>query len=78
MLFVSVLFIELFISSTLQPVLPTFKRPWQSSVPPLTESSEKVVKYPADDETNGIVMVAWRGPMANVSSSFIRYLLYID
>ncbi|KAK7094598.1 uncharacterized protein C05D11.1-like [Littorina saxatilis] len=41
-----------------------FARPWQSSVPPLPQSVEQVVKYPADDEEHGMVTVAWRGPMA--------------
>ncbi|KAL4219134.1 hypothetical protein ACF0H5_021716 [Mactra antiquata] len=44
--------------------LPSFERPWQSPVPVLTESVEKVVLYPADDESNGIVLVGWRGPRA--------------
>ncbi|XP_064646790.1 uncharacterized protein C05D11.1-like [Lineus longissimus] len=39
-------------------------RPWQSSVPPLESSEEKYVHYPSDDEDHGIVITAWRGPMA--------------
>lgn len=39
-----------------------FVRPWQSAVPPVTESRDDVVLYPCDDETNGLVSAAWRGP----------------
>ncbi|XP_076754478.1 uncharacterized protein C05D11.1 [Xylocopa sonorina] len=41
-----------------------FKRPWQNAVPPLTESVDLDVHYPCDDEDNGVVDVAWRGPSA--------------
>ncbi|XP_033227850.1 uncharacterized protein C05D11.1-like [Belonocnema kinseyi] len=41
-----------------------FKRPWQDPVPPLTESVDLNVYYPCDDEDNGIVIAAWRGPSA--------------
>ncbi|KOC67604.1 Uncharacterized protein C05D11.1 [Habropoda laboriosa] len=41
-----------------------FKRPWQDPVPPLTESADLDVHYPCDDEDNGVVDVAWRGPSA--------------
>ncbi|XP_043257873.1 uncharacterized protein C05D11.1-like [Colletes gigas] len=40
----------------------SFKKPWQSPVPPLTESVDLDVYYPCDDEDNGVVNVAWRGP----------------
>ncbi|KAK1127835.1 hypothetical protein K0M31_003327 [Melipona bicolor] len=39
-----------------------FKKPWQDSVPPLTQSVDLDVYYPCDDEDNGVVDVAWRGP----------------
>ncbi|XP_054014823.1 uncharacterized protein C05D11.1-like isoform X1 [Hylaeus anthracinus] len=39
-----------------------FKKPWQSPVPPLTESVDLDIYYPCDDEDNGVVNVAWRGP----------------
>lgn len=39
-----------------------FKRPWQIPVEPLTESVDRDVCYPCDDEDNGMVYVAWRGP----------------
>ncbi|XP_066596217.1 uncharacterized protein C05D11.1-like [Prorops nasuta] len=39
-----------------------FKKPWQSEVPPLTESKDIDIYYPCDDEDNGCVNVAWRGP----------------
>lgn len=41
-----------------------FTRPWQTPVAPLRSSEELTIKYPADDETNGICLVAWRGPCA--------------
>jgi hypothetical protein len=50
----------------LQGSLPKFTRPWQSPVPGLPGSVEKLVKYAADDETHGIVIAAWRGPPAKV------------
>ncbi|XP_067002472.2 uncharacterized protein C05D11.1 [Anabrus simplex] len=41
-----------------------FTRPWQSPVPALTESVDLEVPYPCDEEDNGMVYVAWRGPSA--------------
>lgn len=41
-----------------------FTRPWQDSVPPLPDSLEQDVYYPCDEESNGIVSIAWRGPSA--------------
>ncbi|XP_076165963.1 uncharacterized protein C05D11.1 isoform X2 [Ptiloglossa arizonensis] len=40
-----------------------FKRPWQKPVPPLIESVDLDVHYPCDVEDNGVVNVAWRGPL---------------
>jgi hypothetical protein len=31
-------------------------------IEPLTESVEKDVTYPADEEDNGVVLIGWRGP----------------
>ncbi|KAL2732287.1 uncharacterized protein V1477_014528 [Vespula maculifrons] len=39
-----------------------FERPWQSPVPPFTESVDIELFYPCDDEDNGIINVGWRGP----------------
>lgn len=39
-----------------------FDRPWQSPIPPVTESKDIVVKYPSDEETNGMFCAAFRGP----------------
>jgi hypothetical protein len=39
-------------------------RPWQTEVPPLKAVVNKVVPYPSDEEENGMVYVAWRGPSA--------------
>lgn len=41
-----------------------FERPWQSPVPPFTETVVKDISYPCDDEDNGIVLAGWRGPSA--------------
>lgn len=43
-----------------------FVKPWQSPVPPLLESVTLKVEYPTDEDEFGMVMVAWRGPLANV------------
>ncbi|PVD22506.1 hypothetical protein C0Q70_18320 [Pomacea canaliculata] len=51
---------------------PPFERPWQSPVPPLEKSSEKVVVYPSDDEEYGLVTISWRGPMAKVHQFVIE------
>lgn len=42
--------------------LPSMTRPWQSPVPPLTAPVRQTVQYPSDDETVGMVTIAWRGP----------------
>ena len=42
-------------------------RPWQSPVPPLVESADLELPYPAEDEAVGMVRVGWRGPKARVS-----------
>lgn len=39
-----------------------YVRPWQSPVNPLTESSNKAVPYPSDEETNGTISIGFRGP----------------
>ena len=44
--------------------LPHFERPWQTPVPPLVSSVEKTIQYPSDNDDNGIVVIAWRGPLA--------------
>lgn len=41
-----------------------FTRPWQNSCPPVEKSDDIIVKYPSDDESNGMVSVSWRGPSA--------------
>ncbi|XP_056630340.1 uncharacterized protein C05D11.1-like [Diorhabda sublineata] len=47
-----------------------FQRPWQSPVPPLTEPKDIVVKYPSDEEKNGLFCFAWRGA-SSVTSLYI-------
>ncbi|RZC37564.1 C05D11.1-like, partial [Asbolus verrucosus] len=41
-----------------------FQRPWQNPVPPLPESRDLVIKYPTDEESNGVFCIGWRGPSA--------------
>ncbi|XP_065172046.1 uncharacterized protein C05D11.1-like, partial [Atheta coriaria] len=41
-----------------------FIRPWQKPVPPFKTAEDLVVKYPSDEENNGMFGVAWRGPPA--------------
>ena len=48
----------------IQGPLPTMQRPWQSPVPPLLSSVCEVVPFPCDDERDGLVVMAWRGPRA--------------
>ena len=43
-----------------------FERPWMSMVPPLETAHVELVKYPSDEEDNGLVLVGWRGPLATV------------
>ena len=59
-----------FIKMYLQSALPPYERPWQSTVPPLPTSVEQEVQYSADEEQHGMVLVAWRGPLAKVSQKF--------
>ncbi|XP_017774305.1 PREDICTED: uncharacterized protein C05D11.1-like [Nicrophorus vespilloides] len=58
-----------------------FTRPWETPVPPLESSKDLKVKYPSDDESNGLFGVAWRGPSAvknqyglNSTSILMKYL----
>merc|ERR1719462_569193 len=44
-----------------------FLRPWEGEVPKLELGKDVDVAYPADDEDNGMVHVAWRGPSAVTS-----------
>jgi len=41
-----------------------FLRPWEGEVPKLEITQHLDVLYPVDDEDNGMVYVAWRGPSA--------------
>ncbi|XP_067141202.1 uncharacterized protein C05D11.1-like [Centruroides vittatus] len=43
--------------------LPEFIRPWQNPVPPLPKPVVKTVPYLCDDSENGILKIAWRGPL---------------
>jgi len=54
-----------------------FLRPWSGSVPKLEVGREITVPYPADEEDNGLVHVAWRGPsaVANLYKMFATMIL---
>ncbi|KAK9870443.1 hypothetical protein WA026_008009 [Henosepilachna vigintioctopunctata] len=61
--------------------LGTFERPWQSPIPPLEKSIDLELKYPADDESNGLFCIAWRGASAvkdqytvTATSLLLKYL----
>ena len=41
-----------------------FLRPWTDLVPKLEAGKDITVSYPADEEDNGLVYAAWRGPSA--------------
>jgi Zn-dependent M16 (insulinase) family peptidase len=58
-----------------------FQRPWQSPVPPLVESKDLLIKYPTDEESNGVFCIGWRGPsavteqyMLTAACIFLKYL----
>lgn len=59
-----------------------FERPWQNAVPPIADGSKDlVIKYPTDDESNGLFCMAWRGPSCvkdlytvTASSLLLKYL----
>ena len=53
-----------FLPLSVQGTLPPFTRPWQSPVPPLTCSVSEDVPFPTDEEDDGMVRLAWRGPSA--------------
>jgi len=52
-----------------------YERPWQSQVPPLEQSVDIVEKFPSDEEENGMVTVAWRGPLAEVVTVMLLYCI---
>ncbi|XP_015753164.1 PREDICTED: uncharacterized protein C3H1.02c-like [Acropora digitifera] len=57
--------------------LPPYERPWQSSVPPVSQNVEKVVKFPTEDEESGSVLFGFRGPpgMDRYSVSAVSVML---
>ena len=57
----------------LQALQGNYERPWQSEVQPLEQSIDIVEKYPSDEEENGMVAVAWRGPLAKVVTVVLLY-----
>lgn len=62
-----------------QFTIPQWQRPWQTPVPPLPESVVKTVEYPCDDDENGLVYIAWRGPKSTTEyAKSIAILLLLD
>ncbi|GFS72170.1 uncharacterized protein C05D11.1 [Nephila pilipes] len=55
-----------------------FVRPWQSPVPPLPESTTLEVNYPSDEDEHGLVIAAWRGPLANDYSQLLSIQILMD
>uniref|UniRef100_UPI00358F5AD4 uncharacterized protein C05D11.1-like isoform X2 n=1 Tax=Myxine glutinosa TaxID=7769 RepID=UPI00358F5AD4 len=51
-------------TSHMKDPMPAYIRPWLSPVPDFVASLQKIVPYPSDDESTGIVTLCWRGPMA--------------
>ena len=64
----------IYVDFTSQASKNNYERPWQSQVPPLEQSVEIVEKYPSDEEENGMVAVAWRGPLAKVIAIKLLWL----
>lgn len=61
--------------------LPSFERPWETPVPPLTESKDIKIVFPSDEEDFGLVNIGWRGPNCSnenltltACSILLRYL----
>jgi len=54
-----------------------YTRPWQSPVPPLEASKDLEVPYPTDEEDNGLIYIAWRGPniTTDLKSMFAMMIL---
>ena len=58
-----------------QGLLADYQRPWQSPVPPLLQSIEKVEQYPSDEEESGMILIGWRGPKAKVSNELLLLII---
>ncbi|XP_063960885.1 uncharacterized protein C05D11.1-like [Lytechinus pictus] len=58
--------------------LPSHVRPWQSPVPPLPEKVVETVKYPSDDESNGMIYLAWRGACADDMYKMSALLILLE
>nr|XP_042906689.1 uncharacterized protein C05D11.1 isoform X2 [Parasteatoda tepidariorum] len=55
-----------------------FVRPWQTPVPPLAESVSLEVEYPTEEDDHGLLIAAWRGPLATDYSSLVSMQLLMD
>lgn len=54
------------------------ERPWQSPVPPLLSSVCQTVLFPSDDERDGMVAMAWRGPKASDRYSYTATVALVE
>lgn len=41
---------------------PSDEKAWTTSIEPLSETIIETINYPSDEETNGTIMIGWRGP----------------
>lgn len=57
--------------------MPPYHRPWQTPVPPLNET-EKVVRFPTEDEESGSVLVGFRGPHCSDRYSLSALSVMLD
>lgn len=45
-----------------KPSREPFVKPWQTLVPPMTDTKTFKIVYPSDEEDFGLVLIGWRGP----------------
>lgn len=55
-----------------------YERPWQTPVPALQKSVEKVVRFPTEDEESGSVLVGFRGPLCSDRYSLSALSVILD
>ncbi len=55
-----------------------FERPFQTKVPPLKSPQHASIVCPADDESKGVVEMAWLGPSATELYNVTALLVLFD
>lgn len=55
-----------------------FTRPWTKPVPPITGPLEKIVPFPSDENEQGLVYVAFRGPAVKAYEDIAALLVMLD